>query len=144
MGRVLSLQLHEQRGLPPRPVDEVRGRPGGGLEGDSHVEKRTRAVLLVDRSTLDAIGLDPGDLREQITIEGVPNLTALPSGTRLRVGALTLRVNGECEPCTHIGGLLDVDDPEAFRATLVGRRGAVCTVVGADGPTRIGDAVEVL
>ncbi len=144
MARVLALQLHERRPEPPLAVDEVRGRVGGGLVGDSHLEKRTRAVLVVDRATLDALGLDPGDLREQITVEGLPALTSLAGGTRLRVGALTLEVNGPCEPCTHIGAMLGVDDPEAFREMLTGRRGALCTVVAADGPARRGDAVEVV
>lgn len=144
MARVVALQLHERRSQAPRQVDRAEGRAGGGLIGDSHVDKHTRAVLVVDRSTLDALGLDPGDLREQITVEGVPGVTALSAGTRLRVGDLTLEVNGPCEPCTHIGELLDVDDPEAFRQMLVGRRGAVCTVVIADGPVRRGDTVEVV
>ena len=144
MARILSLQLHEQRCEPPRMVDEVHGTVGGGLAGDSHAEKRTRAVLVVDRSTLDALGLDPGDLREQMTIEGLADVMTLASGTRLRVGALTLVVNAACEPCTHIGEMLDVDDSEAFREMLRGRRGVLCTVVAADGPARRGDPVEVL
>lgn len=144
MARVLSLQLHERRAARLRAVDEATARVGGGLIGDSHVDKHARALLVVDRSTLDALGLDPGDLREQITLEGVPGVTGLAAGSRLRVGALVLEVNGPCEPCTHIGELLDVDDREAFRLMLVGRRGAVCTVVTADGPVRRGDAVELL
>jgi hypothetical protein len=30
------------------------------------------------------------------------------------------------------------------QASLAGRRGAECTVIAADGPVRIGDAVDVL
>ncbi len=144
MARVVSLQLHDRRCEPLRAVDEVRGNVGGGLAGDSHAEKRTRAVLVVDRATLDALGLDPGDLREQVTVEGVPDVTSLASGTRLRVGALTLVVNGPCEPCRHVGEMLDVDDRQAFRDLLRRRRGALCTVVADDGPARRGDAVEVV
>jgi MOSC domain-containing protein YiiM len=57
---------------------------------------------------------------------------------------VTLRVNAECEPCTHIGELNGQPDVEAFRAKLAGRRGASCTVVAADGPVRVGDLVSVL
>ena len=144
MARVIALQLHETRGVQPRPVEEAEALVGGGLTGDSHAEKQTRALLVVDRAALDAHGLGPGDLREQVTIEGLPDVTTLPPGTLLRAGPLTLRVNGECAPCTHIGGMLAVDDPEAFRVSLRGRRGALCTVVRADGPIRVGDDVEVL
>ena len=142
--RVVGLHLRAERSAAPSPVAEVTGRPGGGLEGDFHVAKKTRSVLVIDRATLDAMRLRPGDLREQVTIEGVPDVTHLAEGTLLRVGGIELRVNGECEPCTHIGELLGVEDPEAFRASLVGRRGAACTVVAATGVARVGDPVEVV
>lgn len=71
-------------------------------------------------------------------------MTSLTPGTELRVGGLTLRVNGPCDPCTHIGGLLGVPDPESLRRSLLGRRGAVCTVAAAEGATRVGDLVVVL
>ena len=142
--RVVGLHLHERHGEHPRAVDEVVGRVGGGIEGDSHAHRAKRAVVVVDRSVYEALGLQPGDLREQITIEGLPGVTTLAPGTELRVGALTLRVNGEATPCTHIGEMLGVDDVLAFQASLAGRRGAECTVIAADGPVRVGDAVEVL
>ena len=142
--RVISLQLHRERAARPVQVDAVVGRIGGGVEGDSHVAKTTRSVLVIDRSTLDDLGLAPGDLREQITIEGVRDVTNLAPGTRLRVGGITLEVNGACKPCTHIGEMLEVEDPELFRRSLEGRRGAACTVVEVAGLVRIGDTVEVL
>jgi MOSC domain-containing protein YiiM len=143
-GRVISLQMRTQKHLDPVAVDEMVGRVGGGIEGDVHGQRTSRAVLVVDRATLDDLGLEAGDLREEITIEGLPDVTGLPEGTDLRIGGVTLRVNGPCEPCLHIGELLGVPDREAFRASLVGRRGALCTVAGATAPIRVGDPVEVL
>jgi MOSC domain-containing protein YiiM len=142
--RIVGLHLHERHGERPRAVAEVVGRLGGGIEGDSHVSSPKRAIVMVDLSTHEALGLQPGDLREQITIAGLPGVSALAADTELRVGGLTLRVNGDAAPCTHIGELVGVDDVVAFQASLVGRRGATCTVVAVDGPARIGDAVEVL
>jgi MOSC domain-containing protein YiiM len=142
--RVISLHLHRGKGERPVNVDAVVGRIGGGIEGDSHVSKATRSLLIVDRSTLDDLGLAAGDLREQITIEGLRGVTTLAPGTRLRVGGLTVQVNGECKPCTHIGQMLEVDDPETFRLSLEGRRGAACHVVEVAGLVRVGDGVEVL
>jgi MOSC domain-containing protein YiiM len=142
--RVVSLQLHTTHGAVPTPVREVTANVGAGVEGDSHGGRPRRAVLVIDRSTHNALGLRPGDLREQITIEGLPGVTGLAEGTELRIGGVTLRVNGEAEPCTHIGELNEQADVEAFRASLVGRRGALCTVLVADGPIRIGDPVAVL
>ena len=142
--RIVGLHLHERHGERPRAVAEVIGRVGGGIEGDSHAHRAKRAVVIVDRSVYEALGLQPGDLREQVTVEGLPGVTTLAPGTELRVGAITLRVNGEAAPCTHIGELVGVEDVAAFQASLGGRRGAECTVIAVDGPARIGDLVEVL
>jgi len=142
--RVVGLHLHERHGEHPRAVSEVTGRVGGGIDGDSHAHRAKRAVVIADRSAHDALGLQPGDLREQITVEGLPGVTTLEPGTELRVGGITLRVNGEALPCAHIGEMLGVDDVLAFQAALSGRRGAECTVTAVDGPARIGDGVAVL
>jgi len=143
MARVLALQLHEGHGKPMRPVAEAQARVGGGIEGDSHVSSTKRAVTVVDVSTHESVGVKPGDLREQITVEGLPKLGDLAEGTLLRIGAITLRVNGPCAPCTHIGEMNGVADPHEFQAMLDGRRGLVCHVVVADGPVRVGDEVSV-
>jgi MOSC domain-containing protein YiiM len=143
-GRVVSLQVRTEKHGTPTPVVEVVGRVGGGLDGDIHAHRTSRAVLVVDRATLDALGLAPGDLREEITIEGLPDVTNLPVDGELLIGGATLRVNGPCEPCTHIGELLGVPDREEFRLSLLGRRGALCTVSAISGPIRVGDAVELL
>jgi MOSC domain-containing protein YiiM len=143
-GRVISLHIRSEKHAAPIAVAELVGRVGGGLEGDVHAHRTSRAVLVIDRATLDALELAPGDLREEITIEGLPDVTNLPVDTELRIGGVTLRVNGPCDPCTHIGELLGLPDPEGFRQSLLGRRGALCTVAAVSGPVRVGDPVEVL
>jgi len=141
--KVVSLQLHQGHGKPMQPVSQADARVGGGLEGDSHVHRTKRAVTIVDRSTHDAVGVKPGDLREQITVEGLPSLGSLAEGTLLRIGAITLRVNGSCDPCTHIGEMNGIVDPDEFQSMLEGRRGLVCHVASAEGPVRVGDEVSV-
>ncbi len=144
MARVVSLQLHEGHGKPMRAVPEAHGRVGGGIEGDSHAHRSMRAVTIVDRSTHESVGVQPGDLREQITVEGLPSLGDLAEGTLLRIGAITLRVNGPCDPCTHIGEMNGIADPDEFQSLLEGRRGLVCHVVVVEGPVRVGDDVGVM
>jgi MOSC domain-containing protein YiiM len=144
MAQVVSLQLHEGHGKPMRAVSEAAVRVGGGLEGDTHARRSKRAVTIVDRSTHDAVGVRPGDLREQITVEGFAALGSLAEGAMLRIGAITLRVNGPCDPCMHIGEMNGIADPNEFQSMLEGRRGLVCTVVSADGPVRVGDQVSVM
>jgi len=147
-GRVLSLQLLTAQGTRPRPVPEVRARVGRGLDGDLHGKTKPdsrRQVLIVERATLLAMGLGPGDLREQITVE-FPSLETLPVGTLLRVGEVTFELSGSCEPCTHIGALNSVPDAEAFRSALDGRRGQLArvTAVEGEGHIRVGDVIAVL
>ena len=144
MPKVVSLQVHEGHGMPMRAVAEAHARVGGGILGDSHVDRTKRAVTVVDLSTHASVGVKPGDLREQIPGEGLPTLGDLAAGTQLRIGAITLRVNGPCDPCTHIGEMNGVADPDEFQSMLEGRRGLVCNVLVADGPVRVGDEVSVM
>lgn len=147
-GTVISLQLLAEHRERPEPVRQARALVDRGLEGDIHGKKTTgsrRQVLIVDRATLEALSLRPGDLREQITVD-FPVLETLPAGTLLRVGPVTCELAGPCEPCTHIGGLLGVPDAVAFQHRLEGRRGQLARVaaVDGDGIIRVGDPVAVV
>lgn len=147
MAIVVSIQLHKVSGLPLTPVGEAKALLDLGLEGDSHSQRgpgRRRQVLLLDTTTLDRFALHPGDLREQITISGLPDITITPPGSRLRIGDATFEAAGDCEPCLHIGDMLGVEEPELFRLALQKRRGLLCRVVEVrgEGRVRVGDAVE--
>lgn len=149
MPTVISLQLHHSEGQPLTPVAQAQALLDLGLEGDSHSLRgpgRKRQVLILDVSTADQFGLRPGELREQITIRGLPEISILPPGRRLTIGDVTFEAQGDCTPCLYIGGLLGVEDPEAFRQALVKRRGLLCRVVELKGGglIRLGDAVELL
>jgi MOSC domain-containing protein YiiM len=142
-GAVVALHLLENHEGSPRSVEEVRATPLG-LEGDVHGgrEGGKRQVLVMDAGDLRDLGLRPGDLREQVTVE-LQDLMRRPSGTRLRVGAALLELTGPCEPCTHIGEHVGVEDVEAFRRTLRGRRGMLARV-SEPGAIRVGDPVAVV
>ncbi len=148
MPTVLSVQLHKTSNHPLLPVPRAQALLDHGLEGDSHSRRgpgRRRQVLLVDASTLERFGLRPGDLREQITVAGLPDISLLSPGTRLRIGEATFEAAGDCEPCLHIGDLLSVDEPELFRQALDKRRGLLCRVVDVRGQgwVTVGDVVEL-
>ena len=144
-GKVVSLQIVPGNHAPPRFVEEVQPIQGGGLEGDWHRKHSRRALLLMDAGDLEDLGLSPGDLREQITVD-LPGLMNLRSGTRLRIGEVVIEVTKECAPCTHIGQHVGVDDVDSFRDDLQGRRGMLAVVAEAtpDARIRVGDPVEVL
>lgn len=147
-GKVISLHILAEHRERPEAVKQVTALVDHGLVGDVHGKKKAgsrRQVLIVDRATLDTLGLRPGDLREQITIE-FPTLETLPAGTLLRVGQVTCELSGPCEPCTHIGNLLGVPDAVAFQQDLQGRRGQLARIVAVEGAgiIRVGDPVATL
>ena len=143
-GKVVSLQVVPGNHATAEFRDVVTAVEGKGIEGDWHFHRGNRAVLLIDHADLRDLDLRPGDLREQITVD-LDGLMALPPGTRLRLGQVTLELTKVCDPCTHIGEHVAVQDVEAFRDRLQGRRGMLARVAAADGAGRIrvGDPVRV-
>jgi MOSC domain-containing protein YiiM len=141
-GRVVSLQTKREHIAPLEPVEAFRAT-ALGLDGDKHAgrEEGKRQILLAEAGDLRDLGLQPGELREQVTLD-LPGLMSLDAGTRLRVGDAVLELTGVCEPCTHIGEHLGAEDPEALRQTLVGRRGMLARVIG-EGAIRRDDPVEL-
>lgn len=141
-GRVVALHRNRRRHAPLEAVEDVN-ITAAGIEGDIHAGRRggRRQVLVVDAGQLAALGLAPGDLREQITID-LPQLMTLAAGTRVAVGDAELELTGPCEPCTHIGEHLGAADPEALRRRLVGRRGMLARVA-REGRVAVGDRVAL-
>jgi MOSC domain-containing protein YiiM len=144
-GMVISLQIVPGNHAPVRYVQEVSAVPDEGLEGDWHRGHGRRSVLLMRSGDVRDLGIRPGDLREQITVD-LPGLMKLAPGSRLRVGPAVLEITKECAPCTHIGEHVGVEDVEAFRVSLEGRRGMLASVreVEDGEPIRVGDLVEVV
>ncbi len=147
VGTVTHLHLIPQHRGAPRPMQEVKALVDQGLEGDVHSRKPRgrRQVLIVDSAVFAAVGLPPGTLREQITVD-FPDLDALPVGTLLRIGQAIFEVTGPCEPCTHVGTLAGVADPAALEAALGGHRGQLARVVAIveNGSIRVGDSVAAV
>jgi MOSC domain-containing protein YiiM len=95
-------------------------------------------VLLADKQDLDDLGLEPGTIKENVTVEGLAVMKLEP-GTRLRLGdRAVLEVNKVCEPCFRMDEIRD-----GLRLELDGRRGMMTTVVEG-GAIRVGDPIVVL
>jgi MOSC domain-containing protein YiiM len=111
---------------------------GVGLEGDKHAEaKSRRQVLLVDRETLDALGLLPGSIKENLTVEGL-NVMSLPPGTQIRLGADALvEITSVCEPCFRMDEIR-----LGLKGQLVGRRGMNAVVVRG-GTINVSDPISI-
>lgn len=146
MARVAVICIYEREGVAARSVDEARADPRGGFEGDWHGARDNRQILVVDKAVLDDMGLLPGALREQVTVEGFEGLDSLSAGTILEIGSARFEVTKECAPCLTIGGYNEVDDPGAFREALEGRRGIFLKFT-EDSPAdsiAVGNEVKVL
>src|ERR1043166_6998602 len=94
---------------------------------------RSRQVLLVDQETLDAMELQAGIIRENITTTGL-NVNGLTAGERLRVGEALLQVSAVCTPCDRLEKIRT-----GLRRELHGRRGMLCRVIEG-GIIRSGDS----
>jgi hypothetical protein len=57
-----------------------------------------RQALIASRSVTAELGLNPGDLRENIVVD-CDDLYDLPSGTVVKIGQALVRLTFHCEPC---------------------------------------------
>lgn len=136
MASVHNLFRAPKKGLPMEGLREARLLTDFGLEGCAHAQPGGgRQVLLVDRETLEAMGLQPGLLRENITSDGL-NVNSLQIGQQLRIGEARLEVTMMCTPCS----LMERIRP-GLRKELWGRRGMLCRVLEG-GTLRRGDSIE--
>ena len=91
IGRIVSLNISEKKGVRKKPVKEVSLTTGYGIEGDAHASSewhRQVSLLAVESiKKMRDMGLDvnPGDFAENITTEGI-DLLGLPVGTHLTIG----------------------------------------------------------
>jgi len=120
------------------PVKEVVAVSDLGLEGDRHAIKGSpRQVLVMDKETLDGLGLVPGVIKENITVEGL-DLSSVRAGQVFFIGdEVTLEATGPCEPCSRMDEIR-----YGLRLELDGRRGIVTMVLNG-GTIKVGDAVRV-
>jgi MOSC domain-containing protein YiiM len=91
MGRVISINISSQKGIPKDPIYEGIFIENFGLKEDSHGGEWHRQVSLLAKESIDKIkamgieDLEPGKFAENITTEGIC-LYTLPVGAKLRIG----------------------------------------------------------
>jgi MOSC domain-containing protein YiiM len=120
------------------PLETAAALAGHGLEGDAHARPDSkRQVLLVSAEHLRAVGVEPGAIKENLTVEGA-DVQTWPIGQRVAAGGAVFEVTMECEPC-H---LMEEIRP-GLRAELVGKRGMLARVVES-GQVSVGDELRLL
>jgi MOSC domain-containing protein YiiM len=117
--------------------ERVTAIAGEGLEGCAHANPPRREVLLVSREHLDAVGVEPGAIRENVTVGGA-DVQSWPIGQRVKVGDALLEITMVCDPCHRMDDLRS-----GLRAELEDRRGMLAHVVDG-GEIALGDTVELV
>ncbi len=138
-GNIISLQLCPGYRKPMNVVKEAEAIENLGLKNDKHaIADSSRQVLLIEKETLDELGLQPGQVKENITTTGI-NLMSLVHKQRLKIGSeVILEVTKGCSPCSRM---------EEIRAGLLkeiaGKRGMLTRVLHG-GTITAGDVIEVI
>ncbi len=125
-----------KRRLPMEELLAAEAAANLGFVGCAHArpDGGKRQVLLVDKETLDAMELQAGIIRENITTTGL-NVNGLTPGERLQVGEARLEVSAVCTPCDQLEKIRT-----GLRRELYGRRGMLCRVIEG-GIIRSGDSI---
>jgi MOSC domain-containing protein YiiM len=111
---------------------------GEGLEGCAHANPPRREVLFVSAEHLDSVGVEPGAIRENLTVEGA-DVQEWPVGQRVQVGnEAVFEITMVCDPCHRMDELRD-----GLRAELEGKRGMLARIVES-GEVAVGDSVKLL
>jgi MOSC domain-containing protein YiiM len=117
--------------------ERLRAVEGRGFEGCAHANPPKREVLFVSQEHLDALELQPGVIRENVTVAG-DDVERWPLGQRVRAGEAVFEITMVCDPCERMEALRP-----GLRERLEGRRGMLARVV-EDGEVALGDELSLL
>lgn len=101
---IRAVCISEKKGEQKHPVDRIELRPRHGILGDAHAGDWHRQVSLLAKESVDrlqekvSIRLFPGAFAENILCEGIA-LSALPVGTKLRIGTALCEVTQIGKEC---------------------------------------------
>jgi MOSC domain-containing protein YiiM len=138
VGSVEAIFVCPQRGAPMEARRSAVALEDWGLQGCVHARPgRKRQVLLVSADHLDAVGVEPGTIRENVTVAGT-DVQAWPIGQRVRAGDAVFEMTMVCDPCER----MDAIRP-GLRTELEGRRGMLARIV-AGGQLAVGDTLELV
>jgi MOSC domain-containing protein YiiM len=138
MAEIVGIWRAPAHGEPMESLDAAHAVENHGLEGCAHARPGgKRQVLFVAAEDLDAVGVEPGTIRENLTVRG-SDVMRWPVGQRVAAGEAEFEITMVCDPCE----LMETIRP-GLQAELEGRRGMLATVVkGGDVP--IGSPITLL
>ena len=106
-------------------VDSAEAVKNLGLKNDKHaLPDSSRQILLIEKETLDTLGLKPGQVKENITTLSIP-LMSLQTKDRMKIGKdVVVEITKPCSPCSR----MDEIRP-GLKAEIAGRRGMLARVI---------------
>ena len=140
---IRAVCISERKGEQKHPVERIQLLPHHGIAGDAHAGDWHRQLSLLAQESVDRLQekvpfpLLPGAFAENILCEGI-KLSALPVGTRLRIGTALCEV-------TQIGKECHADCAIRRQAgdCVMPREGIFAVVLEA-GNAKAGDEVRVI
>ncbi|NQW18835.1 MAG: MOSC domain-containing protein [Chloroflexi bacterium] len=137
-GKVIDIRLNIASGQPMNVVESAEVIAGTGLAGDRHAKAGSdRQILVMDKSVMDELGLEAGQIRENLTVDGI-ELLGLQPGQKLTIGgSIEFEIGELCDPCSFV---------ESIRPGLLekmsDKRGIFVTPL-AGGKISVGDEVAL-
>jgi MOSC domain-containing protein YiiM len=117
--------------------ERAQATAGQGIEGCAHANPPKREVLFVSLDHLRSVGVEPGTIRENLTVEG-DDVQTWPIGQQVKAGSALFEITMVCDPCHRMDELR-----QGLRAELDGKRGMLARVVES-GEVAVGDQVELV
>src|SRR3989339_720409 len=115
IGAIKAISISESKGVPKTNVTQAQLQRNYGLVGDAHAGPWHRQVSLLAVESIDKLRkngaeVEPGNLAENITTQGL-DLTVLRVGSKLRIGGrlelevtqLGKRCHGRCAIFERLG-----------------------------------------
>jgi MOSC domain-containing protein YiiM len=119
------------------PRERVLAIESLGFEGCAHANPPHREVLFASKEHLDSVGVEPGAIRENVTVEGT-DVQTWAVGQRVKVGDALFEITMVCDPCHRMDELRT-----GLRALLEDKRGMLAHVVEG-GEIAVGDVIELI
>ncbi len=144
LGKVVSVNVSEKKGLRKHAVDAIELKLGVGIVGDAHAGNWHRQVSLLSEESVDTMramglgSLTPGAFAENINTIGI-ELKTLPVGTRLAVGDCLLAVTQIGKECHNDGCAIQKATGRCVMPT-----DGIFAVVLRGGTVRGGDTIAVV
>jgi MOSC domain-containing protein YiiM len=137
MAELVGIWRSPKRREPMEPLESARVFENEGVEGCAHRRGGKRNVLFVAVEDLEALGVEPGAVKENFTVRGA-EVMKWPLGQRLAIGDAEFEVSMICDPCE----LMETIRP-GLLAEIDGRRGMLARVLKS-GQVAVGDTITLL